>query len=502
MSEALYQPRLLIDKLCISDTRGCPILDSVSLSLAPGEIHAVIGESGSGKTTLALAVLGLIRSGLTVVSGKIEVAGKSILHLRTGALRAYRQREVSWLSQDPALSLAPHLRVRELIYEIAHTRKSDTLLHLLESVGLTTVSGILHRKPSELSGGQRRRVGLARAIAAHPQVLILDEPTAGLDERSAQEVIETLRLLRENFSMTILVIMHDLSYATLLADSISIITKGKIVEEGDAHAVLTSPYHSYTRKLVEAQVLSPVNTPSSAPKHPVLRVSHLSVTTPDGKTAASNLSFELCQGEGLAIVGASGAGKSTLVSALVGTREAQTGELWLCSGKTLEILPLKRADRSAQSLRALQMIPQDPATSLNPALSAGCQIRRAIRRCHPAYHHHQLNKRASELMDMVGLNLCTLHLKPRALSGGQAQRMAIARALAHRPCVLICDESTSALDATTQKEILELLAHLRDAHGLALIVVTHSDAVAAYLCTRTLHLSTNSIHHKSTPAQR
>lgn len=478
-----------IDQLSAVDAAGRRILDDVSLSVSAGEIRAVVGESGSGKTTLALAVLGRVRTGLSIASGSIKVAGKGVLDLRGRSLRQYRRREVSWLSQDPALSLTPHLRIQELIDEVADFEGPNGAEQLLRSVGLDEVRGILRRKPAELSGGQRRRVAVARAVAARPKLLVLDEPTAGLDEASAQEVIQTVIAARDRSCMAVLAIMHDLSFAEMLADAISIMERGKIVEEGDCRTVLHRPSSDCARALVDAQVLAPAAAKVESGDPPVLRVSHLSVTTPDGKAAASDLSFDLYPGEGLAVLGASGAGKSTLVSTLVGSQCADSGSIELRVGDhRLEKLPSKREQRKTESLLSLQMIPQDPATSLNPAVSAGRQIDRAIARRHPAWIRRQRRQRVMALMEMVGLDSRVLGLRPQALSGGQAQRMAIARALAHEPQVLICDESTSALDATTQKKILELLCRLRDEQGLALVCVTHSEKVANHLCSKVINV--------------
>lgn len=473
-----------VEGLTVADASGMRVLDGVALSVRAGEIRAVVGESGSGKTTLALALLGRVRMGLAVSSGRIEVAGRSVLELRGAALQQYRRDGVSWLSQDPALSLTPHLRVEELLREVAGPDGRDAAEGLLASVGLDGVRGILRRRPAELSGGQRRRVAIARAVAAHPRLLVLDEPTAGLDAAAAKDVARMVVGLRERSGLAVLTITHDLSFAYGLADSVSIMERGRIVEEGSCQQVLRSPASDYARQLVGARALDPTKSPPTGDKPPVLRVMDLTVTTPDGKPAATGASFELRPGEGLAVLGPSGAGKSTLVAALVGSRPADSGTIELRSGDSLEELPPERAGRKTESLLSLQVIPQDPATSLNPAVSAGRQVDRAVARRHPAWSRSRRRERALELMEMVGLDGSALALRPRALSGGQAQRMAIVRALAHEPRVLVCDESTSALDATTQKEVLEVLARLRDQEGLAIVAVTHSERVARFLCTK------------------
>lgn len=476
-----------VEGLVVEDMAGRPVLDAASLAVSPGEIRAVVGESGSGKTTLALALLGRVRKGLTVKSGEISVFGKDALKLKGKALRNYRRNDVSWLSQDPALSLTPHMRVGELLREVSNAELKSDIDQLLRSVGLNEVHGILRRKPWELSGGQRRRVAIARAVAARPKLLVLDEPTAGLDAMAAQDVTRMIVGLRERSGMAVMVITHDLSFASKLADTITVIEKGKIVEEGACKAVLEAPRSCYAQELIRAQALSSCDKANQDDASlPLLRVSDLTVTTPDGKTAASAVSFELHAGEGLAILGPSGAGKSTIVSALVGSRVADSGKIELCIGGNLEELPLAREDREIESLLSMQVIPQDPAASLNPALSVDVQLDRAVSRRHPDWGNPRRNGQVVSLIELVGLNKGILSARPQALSGGQAQRIAIARSLAHEPCVLICDESTSALDATTQKGVLDVLARLRDREGLALIVVTHSEQVASFLCSKTL----------------
>ncbi len=480
--------------LSMRDESGRPVLDDVSLGLEAGGSLAVVGESGAGKTTLALALFGRVRRGLAVCAGEVRVAGEDVLRLRGRALRAYRRARVSGLSQDPALSLTPTMSVWALLGEAGCPSRDDALA-LLASVGLSGVEGLLDRRPGALSGGQRRRVALARAMASRPRLLVLDEPTSGVDPETAAEVVDAVRGLARTAGCAVLAITHDLSVARRLGGGVAIMDRGRVVEQGPC-SLLHDPADDYTRRLVGADALSSLTPPSAgeaAGAGPLMRVRGLCVDTPDGRTAVSGLSFELGPGDGVALTGASGAGKSTVVRALSGQRPARAGSIELAvgpvgagAGEPAALVPLdpSYARRTRDQLLALQVVPQDPSTSLNPAVSVGAQLRRACARRHPEWSRARCAGRAAELMRAVGLDEGLARCLPHEVSGGQAQRVAIARALAHEPRVLVCDESTSALDSTTQEGVLATLARLRDETGVALVMVTHAPQVARAMCSR------------------
>ena len=466
--------------LSIATLGGKRVIDDLSIEILAGENRALVGESGSGKTTLALALMGRIRSGLVHETGTIFVDGADVLSLKGSSLRRYRAETVSWLSQDPALSLTPHMTVRALLSESVPMDDEDAL-GLLGRVGLSGVKGLLDRKPRSLSGGQRRRVAIAKAIASKPHVLILDEPTAGLDGATADEVVATIKGICAESGMSVVAITHDLDVAGKFAESVTVLKEGCVLETVSHSELMNNPGTDYARKLVDAQRLErrPGDEMDSSAGAPVFSASSFDVVTPDGKDAA----FSINHGRGLSLFGPSGSGKSTIVRAITGERPAERGSVALDLGDgDMHVLARSFKDRSQTELAAVQMVPQDPATSLNPALCVDTQLSRAVRRVHPRWSRKEVKERVSELLALVRLPDEIKHQYPRSLSGGQAQRVAIARALAHEPKVLVCDESTSALDPTTQKDILDTLNQLKRDEGLALVVVTHAERVARYTC--------------------
>lgn len=490
---------------------GPTVLDGVDLAVRRGETLAVVGASGAGKSTLARVLLGSVGPGLVWDKGHVTVDGCSVRGLGGRDLRRLRGRRVAYLVQDPALSLTPWMRVGELLAEVG--ADGDRANELLAAVGLDGVAQVLRRRPAELSGGQRRRVALARAMVGEPAVLVLDEPTSGLDNAASEDVLATVSALRERRGTAVIAVTHDLQVAARLGGDVAVMEGGRVVERGQTRRVFAGPDHAYTRELLAATRLARPDgareeaahevgamtgpeaapAPGAAPKFDeasvppfVLRVDGLCVTTPDGKRVVDNLSFTLKPGGGIALVGPSGAGKTTLVNVLVGRWPPDAGRLELWDGTAPVDLAARFEDRSESQLMGVQMVPQDPATSLNPALTVRIQLARACKRRYPSWSKEQLAKRLCELMGFVGLEEALLRHRPGRLSGGQAQRVAIARALAYEPAVLVLDESTSALDAVTQRDVLAMLDHVCARTGVAVVVVTHEPRVASYLCDQTV----------------
>lgn len=475
-----------IKDLSIATLEGRRVIDDLSIEIIAGENRAIVGESGSGKTTLALALMGRIRGGLVHEAGSIVVDGMNVLSLKGPSLRRYRAEKVSWLSQDPALSLTPHMTVRTLLSESVPMNDEDALL-LLGKVGLSDVERLLDRKPLSLSGGQRRRVAIAKAIASMPRVLILDEPTAGLDGATADEVVATIKGICTESGMSVIAITHDLDMAGKFAENVTVLKDGRVLEEVSYSKLMSNPQTDYARKLVDAQLLErqPDDGTDLAAGVPVLSTSKLYITTPDGKTAVKNATFSIGRGQGLSLFGPSGAGKSTIVKTITGERPADKGSIALClDNESWHVLAPSFRNRSKIERATVQVVPQDPATSLNPALRIDTQLSRAVKRIHPRWSKREVKKRVYDLLALVRLSDEVKYQYPHSLSGGQAQRVAIARALAHEPKVLVCDESTSALDPTTQKDILDTLVWLKRNEGLALVVVTHAKKVAHYTCDK------------------
>ena len=517
-----------IDHLSIATEAGRPILADVSADIDDGTVRAFVGESGSGKTTLALALCGRIRPGLHRTEGSVRVGSDDPFMLSAAGLRAFRRDRVAWLGQDPALSLTPWHTVRKMLTEmLGGHADNDALSRELERAGLPDPTALLDRFPSQLSGGQRRRVALARAMMRHPRVLILDEPTSGLDSLAVEEVLDTLRSLRDE-TTTILLITHDLALAARFADTVSVLERGKLVETlpaarlrkgavsraarqllaadlngghgGETARQLREPGRQEERKGHDANRRSsgPEAAPSSEDEAdaetvractPVLELNDLDVRIPGGRLITDPISLVVMEGSGTAVVGPSGIGKTTIVNALVGLAPARAGKIVLGGDE----LALGYEDRTRGQRLAIQLIPQDPARSLNPAVSVRRQLSRALRRAQPGCTRVEINRGLMEILQAVSLDPEILKRNPANLSGGQCQRVAIARALAHGPKVLICDESTSALDPTVQREVLDTLKALRK-RGLALLVITHDMGVADYLCEARLTLAADHTH--------
>ena len=288
--------------LSIATLGGKRVIDDLSIEILAGENRALVGESGSGKTTLALALMGRIRSGLVHEAGTIFVDGANVLSLKGSSLRRYRAETVSWLSQDPALSLTPHMTVRALLSESVPMDDEDAL-GLLGRVGLSGVKGLLDRRPRSLSGGQRRRVAIAKAIASKPRVLILDEPTAGLDGATADEVVATIKGICAESGMSVVAITHDLDVAGKFAESVTVLKEGCVLETVSHSELMNNPGTDYARKLVDAQRLErrPGDEMDSSAGAPVFSASSFDVVTPDGKVATRNAAFSINHGRAFGV---------------------------------------------------------------------------------------------------------------------------------------------------------------------------------------------------------
>ncbi|WP_341728949.1 ATP-binding cassette domain-containing protein [Brooklawnia sp.] len=492
-----------IEDLSIQTEAGSPILTDVSLEVAAGQTHALVGESGSGKTTLALALFGRLRPGLVHSGGRVQVCGSEPLALTGPRLRTLRRQRLAWLGQDPALALTPHLTIGELLREVSATGgRDEDLLGVAAHLGLGSITDLLQRRPHQLSGGQRRRAAFVRALASSPDVLVLDEPTNGLDQQAIGQVVEIVRDLRSSHHLTVLIITHDLTVARQMADRISFMADGRIAEtittgelDGSAQPLVREALRAaqlpayHPPRLESSEQEQPdagsVPAPGDGPgSDAALAACGLQVLTPAGDPVLADVDLVLQPGETVALLGPSGAGKTTLVRTLIGSHPPQSGELRL-GGRHA---PWRLDDRSPAQRRAVQLIGQDPAGSLNPAVSIGRQLDRAVARARPELGRRACRDEVLALLDAVQLPPSHLRHLPKMLSGGQAQRVAIARALAHQPSVLLCDEATSSLDPAIQRSILELLMSLRGAQGLALLVITHDLSVAHFCSTQVLRL--------------
>ncbi|MFD0260982.1 ABC transporter ATP-binding protein [Kitasatospora indigofera] len=446
--------------LCVALPDGTPLLTDATLTLTPGRVHAVTGPSGAGKTTLLRAFVGALPPGAAVTAGSVTVLGHDILALPAERLRRLRREHLAHLGQDPGSGLNPRMRVGRLITETAVDTSRAALLDLLAQVSLPTDEHLERRRPAALSGGQQRRVALARALARRPRILLLDEPTAGLDPALRDQIADLLRDLAHRHGLAVGLSSHDPDFVGRCADDTLALGRA---------AARTPAARTAVRGSAGSRPAPAAGTPRAAA--PVLRVRSLDAGVGTGRTrrqVLAGLDLDVRPGALTAIVGPSGCGKTTLVRVLAGLHPPDAGTLTLHGGALAGTH--RRRDRDQR--RRIQFVPQDPLGALNPARTVGSTLARPLRLHHvrpaggPA-------ARVADLLAAVGLPGGFATRYPHELSGGQRQRVSIARALAAEPDVLLCDEITSALDADTAADVMALLRELRTTRGLAVLLVSH-----------------------------
>jgi peptide/nickel transport system ATP-binding protein len=496
--EGRGEPVVLIDKLSIALPDGADrvfAVDRVSFKLFPGEMLCVVGESGSGKSMSANALMGLLPDTVRIAQGRILLDGEDLVRMPPDALYAIRGRRVAMVFQEPMSALNPLMKVSAQIEEVfeAHglltpRERRQKALSLTE-VGLPDPQRAAESYPFQLSGGQRQRVMIAMALALEPDVLVADEPTTALDVTTQAQILTLIARLQKERNMAVMFITHDFGVVAEIADYVTVMQFGRIVEQGTAEEVLFSPQHPYTKKLIAA-IPRPGQVAASVEiREPLLAVENLCKTYHMGGGlfskardvhAVKDVSFTLGRGETLGIVGESGSGKSSVGRCLVRLQDPNGGRV-LLGGQ--DMAHLKGAELRAMR-RRMQMIFQDPYSSLNPREKVG----RIIASGPIAYGQDTKRAlaRAAELMDMVGLDPRATDRFPHEFSGGQRQRIGIARALALEPEIIIADEAVSALDVSIQAQVLELLAQLKKDLNLSLVFITHDLRVAAKICDRVM----------------
>ncbi|WP_185983018.1 ABC transporter ATP-binding protein [Aureimonas mangrovi] len=471
-------------------------VENLSFSVRAGEIVCIVGESGSGKSVTAFTTMGLLPKALKPSAGKVLFEGRDILTLRPREHAKLRGNRMAMIFQEPMTSLNPCFTVGDQIEEVfqAHSdlgraeRRARTLA-LLEEVRLPDVQRIYASYPHQLSGGQRQRIVIALALAMNPSLLIADEPTTALDVTTQAQILALMRRLKETHDAGILFVTHDFDVVAEIADRVVVMEKGRIVEQGSAHEVLSTPQHPYTRQLIAAVPArrAPDYVPPAEDAPTVLEVHGLSKTFHVGRTltaparivhAVHPIDFSLRRGETLGIVGESGSGKTTLVRTLIRLIEPDGG--------SARIGDVDFANLPKGQLRKyrseIQIVFQDPYGSLNPRRTIGDQLVSAP--INFGLARADAWARAHDLMRIVRLDPEALSRYPSQFSGGQRQRICIARALMMEPRILIADEAVSALDVSVQKEVLRLLKDVRDRMGLTMLFITHDLRVAAQISDR------------------
>lgn len=459
------------------------VLHGVGLSIAAGECVAVVGESGAGKSVLARSVLGLAGdagSRARVSARRLVVAGQDTRSFTPRQWRRLRGARVGLVLQDAIQSLDPMRTVGAEVGEALALRgvpgpqRRARVRSALNAAHLDQPDVRAAQRPGELSGGMRQRALIASALVAGPPLLVADEPTTALDSTVAVHVLDLLARLRDE-GMGILLVSHDLGAVARVADRVMVLAGGRVVETGPTAAVLGAPSRPYTQRLVEAIPRGPKRVAATLTPDVVLSARDLTRTYPlpaGGEVrAVGDVSLDLRAGEALGIVGESGSGKSTLARLLVAQEEPDAGEV-LLDGEPWSTL--REAERRSRRTR-IRMIPQDPLGSFDPRFTAERILRTALARA-------GTTGTPTDLLARVGLGPEVLGRRPRTLSGGQRQRLAIARALAAHPRILVCDEPVSALDVTVQKGILDLLIRLQQEEGASMVFISHDLAVVRQLC--------------------
>ncbi|MFV8132961.1 ABC transporter ATP-binding protein [Streptomyces syringium] len=450
---------------------GPELLAPTTLTLRRGRVSALTGPSGSGKTTLLRAVIGDLPGGARIASGTVEVLGHDVFALPADRLRHLRRHRVAYVGQDPGSALNPRMRVRRLVAETAVDPSPRAVLDLLAECRLPTGTGLTDRRPGTLSGGQQRRVALARALAREPEVLLLDEPTAGLDTALRDEIADLLCRLAATRNLAVVLACHDPELVERCADD--------VIGLGTARAPAARPAVPAPRR-PGPQRPADAGAPGSGLAAHGIEVGFAQ----GGRThrALAGVDFAAAPGAAAGIVGPSGSGKTTLLRVLAGLQRPSAGTLTF-DGRPL---PATARARARDRQRRIQLVPQNPLGALNPTRTIGATLARPLR-LHRTTPKPDIAKRVTGLLHDVGLPADFAGRYPHELSGGQRQRASIARALAAGPDVLLCDEVTSALDPDTATAVMELLTRLRDERGLTLVLVSHElHLVGAY--TDTVHL--------------
>jgi len=459
-----------------SEEKWIPIIKGISLHLEKGEVLGLIGESGAGKSTLGLAAMSYARPGCRIVSGSIVFDGIELFGASEETLREIRGVRISYVAQSAAASFNPAHR---LIKQYAETPVTHGLMSFQEAKNqavdiyrrllLPDPEGIGYRYPHQVSGGQLQRAMVAMAMACRPDIIVFDEPTTALDVTTQIEVLAAIKRITREFNTAAIYITHDLAVVAQLADRIMVLRYGNLVEEGKTREMLTNPKEEYTRELLSVRVLREERNLSGVKDDVVLQVENVSASYTGKEKVLEDIDLEIRRARTVALVGESGSGKSTLARVITGLLPPLQGKI-LYEGKEL---PPALKSRDRESLRRIQMIYQMPDTALNPKQ----KVRSVIGRPLEFYFGMKGSEREKRIMELLEM----IELPPRKyidrftteLSGGEKQRICIARALAAKPDLIICDEVTSALDQLVAKGILKLLQGLQNELQVTYLFITH-----------------------------
>ena len=498
------------------------VVRGVSFDIFPNETVAVVGESGSGKSVTALSIMQLTPPGSCKIEGSIKLAGSELLGLRDADMRQIRGNEIAMIFQEPMTCLNPVLTIGFQIAEalvlhrgLSRAQAEAETVRLLEKVRIPAAKSRFHEYPHRFSGGMRQRVMIAMALACKPKILIADEPTTALDVTIQAQILDLIKTLQDEEGMSVLFITHDMGVVAEIADRTVVMYDGQAVETGATEEIFSRAKHPYTRALLSAVPklgsmtgrkrpmrfpvvdratgLSDVPTETADTvahaQRPVLEVSGLTTRFDIGTGflggvkgrvhAVENVSFSLQSGETLALVGESGCGKSTTGRSVIRLIEPLTGTVLLDGEDVLKLDQRTLRDRR----KLMQMIFQDPFASLNPRMNVGAAIAEPLLIAKLATRSEARDK-VSELLRHVGLQPEIASRFPHEFSGGERQRICIARALSVEPRLIVADESVSALDVSVKAQVINLMLELQERMKLGYLFISHDMAVVERVCHR------------------
>ena len=462
------------------------IVEPISFQLKRGEVLGLIGESGAGKSTLGLSAMGFSRGGCRIREGKIFFDGMDLRKASETQLRDLRGARIAYVAQSAAASFNPAYRLLDqfveapVLHGVSNARDaSQSAVRLYGEMNLPEPETIGFRYPHQVSGGQLQRAMIAMAMSCKPDLIIFDEPTTALDVTTQIQVLIAIRKAIEAANAAAIYVTHDLAVVAQMADRIMVLRHGRLVEEGEARSLLAAPKQEYTRQLLNVRTERKEPAQVDREKDMVLRVRGISARYGKGVRVLENVSVDVARGETVAVVGESGSGKSTLARVITGLLPPYEGEVAFQG----EELAGSFAERSKQDLRQLQMIYQMPDVALNPRQRISEILGRPLR-FYLGMNQASCRERIDELLREVELPESYAERFPYELSGGEKQRICIARALAAEPRLIICDEVTSALDQLVSEDILKLLNRLQKTLGLSYLFITHDLATVKAVADR------------------